>query len=179
MLIREGKTSVSGHAVVVFCQSRESSCRSRAKVYHHRRGGRLREAVTYLLLGPQELALYLSVLVQQSLVLSAQRCKAFNELVGKHSDVVLSLFGHGAVGTRVRILDGSAYRRAGEPSFDDAAVRLASGKNERCERKVGKDGIGGSHGCAAPRLVSMPSHSPRPGPRMLRCTRGASEPTAP
>lgn len=128
----EGGNPKSGHAVVVFCQSRESSCRSRAKVYHHgRRGGGLLAAVTYLLLGPRELAFHLFLLIKQRLVFSTQSRKAFNQLLGKHCDAELSLFSHSAVNTRTKCAKMMCIEIAEEPGFDDAATRLAARKSER------------------------------------------------
>jgi hypothetical protein len=53
--------------------------------------------MTYLLLGPRQLAFQLPLAVKQDLVLVAQRGKALGKLVGKLRDVVWSLLSHGGV----------------------------------------------------------------------------------
>lgn len=56
--------------------------------------------ITYLLLGPRELAFQLPMLIEQSLVLPTQSSKAFNKPPSKLCDVARSLFSHGVVSTR-------------------------------------------------------------------------------
>lgn len=51
--------------------------------------------MTYLLLGPRQLVLKLSMLVEESLVLSAQCCKALGQLISKLRNVTICLITHG------------------------------------------------------------------------------------
>lgn len=101
-------------------------------MYHHgRRGGELLADVTYLLLGPRELAFHLFLLIKKSLVFSTQSRKAFDQLLGKHCDVELSLIGHSSDSTRTKRAKMMRIEIPGEPGFDDAATRLAARKSER------------------------------------------------
>jgi hypothetical protein len=92
--------------------------------------GGLLANITYLLLSPQELAFYLFLLIKQSLVFSTQGCKAFNQLLGKHCDAALSLVSHSAVHTRMKYARVVSVEKAGEPSVDDAAMKLGGRKSE-------------------------------------------------
>jgi hypothetical protein len=81
-----------------FLSEPQSSCRSRAKVYHHRRRGRKEKvAATYLLLGPRQLAFQLPLLVEQDLVFAAQCGETLGKLVGKLRDVGMCLLSHARV----------------------------------------------------------------------------------
>jgi hypothetical protein len=54
--------------------------------------------VTYLLLGPGQLALQLLLLVEERLVLSAQRRETLRKLVSQLRDILLCLIAHGCAG---------------------------------------------------------------------------------
>lgn len=89
----------SGYAVVVFCQSRKAAAGLELKVYHHRGGKRRkkRKFKTYLLFDPRQLAFKLLLLVEQSLVFSAQRRKTFRKLICKLRNILLYFINHGCV----------------------------------------------------------------------------------
>lgn len=147
-----------------------------------RGGARLGETVTYLLLSPRELAFYLLVLVKQSLVFSTQSCEARNQLLGKHCDVALSVVSHSAVSTGMKYLNAIVrVEKSGEPSLDDAAIRVAAGKNERwMEARQGLHPLlVGSNGSACATLSHR--YQPLTSERtpMAGCMGGASGRTAP
>lgn len=65
-------------------------------MYHHRRGCRYEQKreKAYLLFGPGELVLKLSLLVEESLVLSAQRSETLRQLIGKLRHVPSRIITH-------------------------------------------------------------------------------------
>jgi hypothetical protein len=61
-----------------------------------------RRVVAYLLLGPGQLAFKLLLLVEQSLVLSVQRCETLSELISELRNILASLISHGSVSQEQR-----------------------------------------------------------------------------
>lgn len=60
--------------------------------------------MSYLLFGPRQLAFELPVLIPESLVLTAQRCKALSKLLGDLGRVVIGMLSHGAVNQRPEVM---------------------------------------------------------------------------
>lgn len=83
--------------------------------------------VAYLLLGPGQLALKLLLLIEKSLVLSAQRCETFRQLISELPGILLRLIAHRCVSLGKS--GGVAVSLCGETSSDCAAKRL------RCHAK--------------------------------------------
>lgn len=77
-----------------FLSKPQCSCRSRAKVFHHRKGCLAVNVRTYLLLGPRQLAFELLLVLEQGLILPAQSCKAFGKLLSELDHVALRHLGH-------------------------------------------------------------------------------------
>jgi hypothetical protein len=131
----------SGYAVVVFCQSRKAAAGLELKVYHHRGGVReiKEKAYAYLLFGPGQLTFELPLLVEQSLVFSAQRREPLRKLLSELRDILVPLVYHACVSEEQRWLcDYVTVSLWGETSSDCAAKRLRvrqKKKNRRMRRQ--------------------------------------------